>query len=580
MNRRLFTAIHSGRRRLVLTFAFSVLAGFVAIVQAIDLAFIVNSVFIDKRTLADISKAMAILIALIVLRAVSTWLAESSANIMAVQVKSELRVSIIKHLMTLGPAYVKGERSGELVNAVFTGIEQLDPYLTRYLPQVVLSVFIPISILAFTFTKDLLSAGIFIVTAPLIPIFMILVGKAAQVLTDRQWRTLSVLSAHFFDVLQGLTTLKVFNRSKHQVQVIARMSDQYRITTMGTLRVAFLSAFVLELLTTLSTAMVAVAIGLRLLHGDMSFAAGFVVLLLAPEFYAPFRMLGAQYHASMNGVTAMERLFEILEASPQGITPMPDVAQAPSFASNPVLSVRNLSFTYEGAERAAIANVSFELGKGEIVAIVGPSGAGKSTMLDLILGFARPNEGEVRIGDAFALDSSVAAQWREQIAYVSQHPHLFHGSIMDNLLLAKPTASTAEVRRAVKLARADLFIDRLPNGLDTVVGEDAQGLSGGEAQRLALARAFLRDSSLLLLDEPTAHLDAESEQLIQEALTTLLSTRSALIVAHRLNTVTQANRIVVLDRGSIVQMGDHRQLLAESGLYRQLLTAYTGGALA
>lgn len=596
MNRRLAAEVGLVRRWLALTVGLGLAAGILVIAQAVLLTHVVNGVFLGHQGISTMWPSLWLLLGAIATRGLLGWLSEVSALRTAIRVKADLRMRLAQHLFRLGPAFLRQEQSGELVNTAYEGIELLEPYLARYLPQVALSALVPLAILTVALRTDLLSVLIFSVTAPVIVIFMILIGKTAQAVIERQWKTMSLLSAHFFDVLRGLTTLKLFNRSRVQATIIARISEDYRKTTMGTLRVAFLSSFVLELMATLGTAMIAVVIGLRLLSGRLSFADGLVILLLAPEFYAPIRALGTQYHASINGVTAADRILDILSTTPLGLDENPGGQKL----STPIgMEFREVNFHYPtpqsgdtenrdsenrdtenrstvaSTERGQLEAVSFSISPGETVAIVGPSGAGKTTIIDLLMGFLRPASGQILVSGVPLRDLSLS-WWRSQVAYVPQSSHLFQGSIADNLRMAKRDGSEHEMTTACQLAGADKFIKDLPNGYHTLVHEGGINLSGGQVQRLTLARAFLKNAPVLVLDEPTAHLDVESELAVQAALDHLLKSRTALIVAHRLSTIYRADSILVLQEGRVVAQGRHEDLLRTNSLYRQLLQAYTG----
>ncbi|WDL95935.1 thiol reductant ABC exporter subunit CydD [Alicyclobacillus sp. ALC3] len=577
MNRRLLSEIKWVRRLLVVTVGLGLAAGLLIIVQAVFLTHIVDSVFLRKSSLTQVWPSLQMLLGAIALRAAFGWFSEVIALRVAIRVKAQLRMQLLAHLFRLGPAFVHREQSGELVNTAFEGVEQLEPYLARYLPQVSLSALIPLAILVVVFTRDWVSGVIMVVTAPVIVLFMILIGKTAQSAADKQWRAMSILSGHFFDVLRGLTTLKLFNRSRFQADVIQRMSEDYRTTTMGTLRVAFLSSFVLELMATLGTAMMAVAIGLRLLSGHMTFADGFVILLLAPEFYAPIRAIGTQYHASVSGVTAAERILDILSTKPAGLEDNPD-GERPDLKQADLAQVefRDVSFAYE-RERPAVRHVNFSIALGEKVAIVGATGSGKSTLIHLLLGFLRPDSGAITVAGV-PLGEMDVKWWREQVSYVPQTAQLFRGTVADNLRIAKSDASLQDLQTACKLASVDEFINGLPSGYETSVGDMGVGLSGGQMQRLALARAFLKDSGILILDEPTAHLDVVNESTVEAVLDQLLGARTTFIVAHRLSTIYHADRILVLDNGAIVGEGRHHELWQNNPHYRKLLRAYQGRA--
>lgn len=553
-DRRLLQQAHAERLGLALTVALGALGGAATVGQAYALSRAVDGAFLGGRDLAAVWPWLRGLLALTVLRAGASWGAEVAAGRVAARVKSALRERLLRHILSRGPAYVQGERTGELVNTAVEGVEALDAYFGQYLPQVALAGLVPLIFLAFVFPADPLSGLVLLVTAPLIPLFMMLIGSVADALTRRQWSELSRMSAHFLDVLQGLTTLKLFGRSREQIAVIRQITDRHRDATLRVWRVAFLSALVLEMVGTISTAIVAVEIGLRLLYGKLAFQQAFFVLILAPEFYLPLRLLGTRFHAGIAGVTAGRRIFEVLDAGAEEVHlpadhPSPHSAPAPARVR---VRLCDVSYNYPGRDRPALDRVSLEIGPGEKVALIGPVGAGKSTIAALLLGFIRPTAG--RVEWAWADDRPAAApDGRPAIAWVPQAPYLFHASVADNIRLGRPEATYAEVQRAAIAARADGFIRSLPQGYDTLIGERGNRLSAGQAQRIALARAFLLDAALVILDEPTAHLDAETEAEVQAAIERLLEGRSALIIAHRLNTVRHADRVVLLDGGRVVE---------------------------
>jgi ATP-binding cassette subfamily C protein CydD len=415
---------------------------------------------------------------------------------------------------------------------------------------------------------DWLSALIFAVTAPLIPLFMVLIGKAVSNLTEKQWNALSRMSAVYLELLQALNMLKVFNRSRQQVHFITAVGEEHEQATMKVLRVAFLSALSLELLSTISTAVVAVGVGLRLLYGFMEFEDALFVLFLAPELYLPLRQLGSKFHSATNGVSAANRIFDVLSK------PSP-MYQGDAVPYEPLEKIcfRQVNFSFHQNTRATLKDISFEMKPRQLTALVGPSGAGKSTLTAILLGFLQPSSGEVTYND-IPLSKLDMEWWRSKVSWVAQSPYLFDGTIIENIRLAVPQASLQEIINAAELAHAHEFIQSMPQGYETIVGERGVRLSVGEAQRLALARAFLKkDSFLLVVDEPTSALDVESEQYIQEALSRLAKERSVLVLAHRLATVVKADQIIVLSNGSVVQRGTHEKLLEEEGVYRELVNA-------
>ena len=585
LDRRLLRLARDVRAALALAVLFGVLTGALLVGQAWALSQVIHGVFLGGWALADAQPWLLALMALALARAGTIWLREVAAQRAAGHIKHALRRRLFAHLLQLGPAYTAGERSGELSNTLTEGVEALDAYFRHYLPQLAVAALVPLTMLIFILPLDPLSGLVLLLTAPLMPLFMVLIGRMADAVTRRQWGALSIMSAHFLDVLQGLTTLKLFGRSRAQIDIIAHVSDRFRETTLSVLRVAFLSALALELLATIGTAIVAVEVGLRLLYGALSFDRALFVLVLAPEFYLPLRALGIRFHAGVSGVAAAERIFAILE------TPLPVACEwgeplypgGESASSPPVpprfhIRFENVSYIYTDAERPALKGVSFEIMPGQRVALVGPSGVGKSTVGALLLHFVEPQGGRILV-DGMPLNQFDPCAWRAHVAWVPQRPYLFHGTVMDNIRMARPDASLDEVVWAARQAQAHKFIAALPRGYDTPIGALAPGgalLSGGEAQRLALARAFLKDAPFLVLDEATANLDPSHEAIIQDAIARLLHGRTALIIAHRLSTVYEADQIVVLVDGRVVQAGTHRALLEQEGVYRRMVAAYEG----
>ncbi|MDH6137641.1 ATP-binding cassette subfamily C protein CydCD [Kitasatospora sp. MAA4] len=516
--------------------------------QATLIAEIVVRCFQHGQGLDHLGTPLLLLAATAAGRAAVAWLTELTAHRSVARVKSTLRRRLLDHATALGPSYLSGRRTGELTTLATRGVDALDDYFARYLPQLALAVVVPVVLLARILGADWISAAIIAGTLPLIPGFMILIGLATQSRMDSQWQTLARLSHHFLDVVGGLPTLKIFNRAKAQAATIARITDEYRRATLRTLRIAFVSSFALELLSTISVALVAVSIGFRLVDGTLGLETGLLVLILAPEVYFPLRQVGALYHSSVEGLAAADEIFTVLQTPlpPVGTTPAPALAGA-------ALTVDTLTVRHPGRTAPALSELTLTLSPGETLALTGPSGAGKSTLLAVLLGFTRPDGGSVRItaadGSSHRLDDLDPAGWRSQIAWVPQHPHLFAGTVADNVRLGRPDAPEAELRTALAAAHALDFVQALPQGLDTLLGEGGAGLSAGQRQRLALARALLAtDRPLVLLDEPTANLDGESEAAIVEAVRTLAAdpNRTVLLVAHRPALLAVADRNVEL----------------------------------
>ncbi|MGI5512941.1 thiol reductant ABC exporter subunit CydD [Streptomyces sp. CA-106131] len=523
------------------------------IAQAMLIAEVVVGAFQHHHSVTELRTPLTLLVAVAVGRAVVSWLVELAAHRASAAVKSELRGRLLARAGALGPGWLGEQRTGSLVALATRGVDALDDYFSRYLPQLGLAVVVPVAVLARIVTEDWVSAAIIVGTLPLIPLFMMLIGWATQSQMDRQWRLLSRLSGHFLDVVAGLPTLKVFGRAKAQAESIKRITGEYRQATMRTLRIAFLSSFALELLATISVALVAVTIGMRLVHGDMDLYIGLVILVLAPEAYLPLRQVGAQYHAAAEGLSAAEEIFAVLE------TPVPPFGTQRVPDGEVVFD--DVTVRFPGRSSDAVSGVSLTVAPRETVALVGPSGAGKSTLLNVLLGFVAPTKGRVRVAGV-DLASADLEQWRSGIAWVPQRPHLYAGTIAENVRLARPDADDAAVREALADAGALEFVDALPAGAATVLGEDGWGLSAGQRQRLALARAFLADRPVLLLDEPTASLDGATEADIVEAVRRLAVGRTVLLVVHRPALLEVADRVVRLDAEEPVTTGAHARIAA------------------
>jgi thiol reductant ABC exporter CydD subunit len=536
------------------------------VAQAMLLAAGISAAFLRHTVATSMLAGLALVI---VVRALLAWAQEVAAHRSAAAVKTQLRGRLLSHVVRLGPGWLNrprasqpaggepsagqptasppsdrtssdsrpGSAAGELTTLANRGVDALDDYFARYLPQLVLAAVVPVIVLVRLLPADLIATVIVAVTLPLIPVFLAIVGITTAERNRRQFRMLSRLAHHFLDVVAGLPTLKVFGRAKAQAETIRRVTDEYRRVTMRTLRLAFLSSLVLELVATVSVALVAVGVGLRLVNGRLDLQTALLVLILAPEAYLPLRAMGTQFHASAEGLAAAEQIFAVLDE------PVAAHGRGTSVPSGP-LHVDGVTVRFPGRAGPALHDVSLTVAPGEVVALAGPSGCGKSTLLNVLLGFVTPDSGRVSIGgaDLSTLDPQV---WRRYVAWVSQRPYLFAGTVADNVRLGRPDAPDELVREAARLARAEEF-------LDTPVGDDGAGLSAGQRQRVAIARAFLCDAPLVLLDEPTANLDGENEAAVLDAIARFAHGRTVIVVAHRPALLAIADRVIRLDAGRLM----------------------------
>jgi ATP-binding cassette, subfamily C, bacterial CydD len=569
VDRRLLRHARAARGYLIAAVGFGLAAAVLILAQAGLLARALATA--ARPTAAPLWGTLLALAGVVAARAAVAYGGVAAARRAAATVKSQLRRALAARALGLGPAWLGGQQTGKITTLATRGLDGLDPYFARYVPQLILAVAVPIAVLARVAAADWISAIVIAVTLPLIPMFAVLVGWHTKARTQRQWRLLATLAGHFLDVVEGLPTLKIFGRARAQEQVIGKVTGEYRATTMSALRVAFLSALVLELAASVATALVAVEVGLRLLYGHMAYETALLVLLLTPEAFLPLRSVSAQFHASMEGAAAAGQVLDILDTEP-GPGPVSgepaDGARAsgeaagprlPSQAAAPVdlraeeITLSEVTVTYPGRRRPALDSVSLVIRPGERILVTGPSGAGKSTLLALLLRFAVPAAGTIQAGGA-DLAAIGDDRWRAQIAWVPQQPHLFAGSVADNIALGQPAASPEAIRQAARLAGAAEFIEALPGGYQTTLGERALRLSAGQRQKIALARAFLRDAPLLLLDEPAAHLDPASTRQIVATIETALADRTVVLVSHGPGLAPVASRVIRLDQGKLADL--------------------------
>ena len=547
---RLLRRARSARTLLVADAALAVVAALLVLAQAVLLARVAARSF-GGASLDEVSAPLALLVAVVVARAAAAWGFEVAGRRAAGDVISQLRLDLVESRLRRRPAALDGVQSAEVATAAVSGVEALEMTFARYVPQVVLACVMPLAVLVLVAWIDLLAAGVMLLTLPLVPVFMWLVGRYTERRARERWQALALLSNHFLDVVRGLPTLRAFNRAGAQQEQIVEVGEAYRASTMGTLRVAFLSGAILELAATLGIALVAVVVGVRLAEGGIGFEAALTVLVLAPELYLPLRNLAAQFHASADGAAVAARMLDLTEVAHRtGSAPAPDLARA-------AIRFDDVRFAYPARDVDVLRGVDLELRPGETVAVVGTSGGGKSTLVALLLGFAEPSDGKILVGDDDLADLDPVA-WRRQTAYVPQRPTLFRGTVADNIRLGDPAAGDDAVLRAATLAGAHDFVAALADGYETVVGESGRQLSTGQRRRVALARAFLRDAPLVLLDEPTADLDPVSAEAVGEAIARLGVGRTVLLVAHRPELASSADRVIRLEAGRVLEGADER----------------------
>ncbi|MCE2573253.1 thiol reductant ABC exporter subunit CydD [Motilimonas eburnea] len=552
--------------------AFGSFNGLLMIGQMALLAILINQAIFEQRSLTELGPWFGYLVVVVILRALFGYLSERFSQRAAARIKQQIRHELLAKIVRLGPAYCRQFGQSNLAQLTHQGVESLQDYFAGYLPVVAYCAVIPFGVLALVFPFDWGAGLILVFTAPFIPFFMILIGQRAEAMNQQHWAKLLRMSSHFLDIIQGLTQLKVFNAARQELAAVKSISDDYRRQTMKILRVAFLSSFFLEFLASVSIALVAVIFGFRLYYGEATYVIALWILLLAPEFYLPFRNLGTQYHAKMAGAAAAVDMIKLLEQPEPTTTAKPtsvDVALArPSLVAPFTLTCQQVNFAYAG-RRNTLVDINLQISGPGLFAIVGASGAGKSTLIDILLGFQSPDSGHVLVNQQ-PLTPTLRDRWLNHCGWIAQQGQVFFGSIAYNLALSDDIDINL-AQQALAQAGLNPFVDSLEKGINTQVGEGGLGLSGGQSQRLALARAFYHQPEVLILDEPSSHLDKDSEAIVLDAIKEYAKTHLVIVIAHRLHTVKQANAIIVMAEGQVVEQGDHQQLLAQNGIYHAML---------
>ncbi len=569
IDRRLFQLLKEEKSPFLLSVISGSMASVMLIVQAYYLSRIINAAFIDKWSMNRLMPFLALFALFSILRMLFSWVSHVKANSGSSIIREKLFSRFTSRVADLGPLYSRSVQSGRLSNTMLKGIEALDAYYSSYIPQIFFALFTPVLIVCAIFTDDWISGIILLLSAPLIPFFMIVIGKRASAVTEKQWKTMSRMSGHFLDMLQGLPTLKLFAQSRRQRKSIEETGENFRKATMKVLKIAFLSSLTLELVGTIGTAVIAVSIGMRMMAGQLSFRQALFVLVLTPDFYLPLRQLGTKFHAGMEGVSASREIFDVLDHGASTSAAAKDCIEESAAAGQSIV-FSGISYTYPAGSHPAIDAVSLTLPAGKTTALVGPSGAGKSTLINLLLRFLEPSNGSITISGK-AVDRIALEAWHRQISWVPQHPYLFNATLRENIMIARRDASVKELESALEKTGLAGFVSSLPDGLETVIGEQGARLSGGEAQRVALARAFLKNAPILVLDEPTSHTDPELEAGLRCSMQSLMNGRTTVIIAHRLETIRDADQILVVSGGKITQSGTHDELVRADGFYRDSL---------
>ncbi|MBN3524161.1 thiol reductant ABC exporter subunit CydD [Paenibacillus apiarius] len=538
------------------------------------LAEVISALFAGEPLQEQAGTTMLFLLAFVV-RQAAALLQQKVAYRFAEKTGADVRKRLMEKLFQLGPRFSKSEGTGNLVTLVLEGVSQFRTYLELFLPRMISTAITPIMVVAFVFMQDMVAGIILVLTMPILIAFLILVGLAARKQMDRQWESYRILSNHFVDSLRGLETLKFLGRSRAHSGTIDRVSDQYRSATLRTLRVAFLSSFALDFFTMMSVASVAVSLGLRLVEGNMTLVTGLTILILAPEYFLPVRMVGADYHATLNGKEAGKAIDSILAHDAMSATPS-DLPPVLTWTEESTLTLSGIQVRHEEEGPSSLEDVTLTVTGMQKIGIIGESGAGKSTLIDVLAGFLPPSAGQFELNGK-SVQALTDEAWRKETTYIPQHPYLFSSSLADNVRFYAPEASKEEVEQALSAAGLSELAASLPQGCDEMIGNGGRALSGGQEQRVALARAFLCDRPIVLLDEPTAHLDIETEYELKETMLSLFEHKLVFLATHRMHWMPDMDLIIVLDHGRVAETGTHEQLLARRGVYYDMMASQREG---
>lgn len=527
----------------------------------------------QSEPMNDVFKNIGFFLVVFMLRHSLSYTQQIASERFAKRTVTKLREDLVEGYFQLGPRFIQKNGTGKLVTLAVEGMEQLKTYLEITIPRMFRTVIIPVAIVIYVYTFDKISAIILVVTVPIVIIFMILLGLAAQKMADKQYDTYRILSNHFIDSLKGLETLKYLGKSKQHEKKISHVSSQYRKSTMKTLRVAFLSSFALDFFTSLAIAFVAVGLGYRLIEGMIVLLPALTVLILAPEYFLPIRQVGMDFHATLDGQVALQQVEQVLAEKHH--QQKNEQADPITWDENCSLQLQNVEVLLDGAEKPTLKDIQFSWQGNGKIGIVGESGAGKSTLIDLLAGYLAPTAGSVKLNDNI-VNSLTFSEWQNNIAFIPQQPYIFPLSLADNIRFYEPKATDEEVKYVINKIGLNTLVDSMPNGINEQIGEGGRILSGGQEQRVAMARALLSKRPIILLDEPTAHLDIETEYEIKQLMLKLFEDRLVFLATHRLHWMKDMDHILILDDGKIVASGQHEQLLAKNDAYKRLVNLMMG----
>ncbi|WP_077325451.1 thiol reductant ABC exporter subunit CydD [Virgibacillus siamensis] len=564
------------QKRSMLFLLFSaILIGAAIVGQGYLIVTIVDGVFVKEMSFSDALPLLGILLIILLIRTLFTYLSGRTGILMAAKVKGYFRKELLnKYGRSPVQSLLEGQ-SGKKTSIMMDAVDGIDNYFSQYIPQMIQTSFTPLLILAVVLTQHVNTALIMIITAPFIPIFMIIIGLQTKKKSEEQLDKLSTFSGGFLDTLQGLTTLKLFGRAKQQNETIERNSLGFRDATMQILKVAFTSSFMLELISMLSIGIIALEVAIQLIiYESISFFTAFFVLVLAPEFYSSLKQLGSTFHNGRSSMGAAQKVMDELAEPSRTVTW--GNADLPKNTMPPSITLQNAGYSY-GENQFALTNITTEIPSFGQIAIAGRSGSGKSTLLHLIAGLIPLSEGSVHVNHKL-ISEYKEKDWFDQLCYISQNPYIFSGTIAQNIAIGgKSDAARDEVEMAAKQAGIADMAQALENGFDTPVGEAGRGLSGGEKQRIAIARAFLKKPSIILFDEPTTGLDLQTEQILQSSMKQLAQHATVITVAHRLHTIKQADKILFLENGRLLTEGTHNELMKSAAAYRDMVLVQQGG---